>query len=333
MGAGQRAFIPGAYTKESHYEITEDLTHLGFAVVIINGECKELRIPGECTIDLSVYLSCPDPEMLPHEFNKTLATLYISHRLDRFPFAITGYLCIQRGVTFQCAPSAAEGHDGFVFDYGIIPPNRNKAEAYQTMARMFGNTGDFPNYVRPTIYTNDYTFAGVQSQEETAVHLPRIVYEEELECVSIADFERAANLVSKPPVDPATYRIIHSDTEEATLTIAKQLVKDLGHRFSTPQRDEETGHYKTSLNDKSRVRTLDEAISGVPGSYGGKSPVDGSSRAYRYCLPGYKDDQLYIVIPLIDPSITTEQKTLIDSKYADYMVSLLDETVDIITHT
>jgi hypothetical protein len=331
MAAGQRAFIPGAYTKESHYEIADELSKLGFATVIINGECKELRIPDEDTINLADYLSCPDPEMLPPEFNQTLAALYKDHRLARFPFAITGYLCIQRGVTFQCAPADDGAHDGFVFDYGIVPPIRDKAEAYQTMARMFGNTGHFPNYVRPTIYTDEKTFAGVRDQEETAVHLPRIVFEEGLESVDKADFERAAKLVSKPTVDPATYRIVFAGSEEETLKIAKDIAKDLKIRFTTPHRDEATGRFKTSLNDKSRVRSLEEAISGVPRL--SRSYTVSGPGAFRSCIPGYHDDQLYIVILLVGKEITTETIHEIDTNYADYLVPFVsEETSDTIAH-
>lgn len=189
---GKRAFIPGVKTKKSHYEIAELLDKkFGFAVILINGERKELRIPGEDTVDLREYLSCPDPEQLPAEFNQTLAELYIKHKLSRFPLAITGYLCIQRGVTFQCATDFPR-HIGFVFDFGIIPPISDKAEAYQTMARMFGNSGDFPNYVRPTIYSNEKTFAGVHHEEEIAVRLPRIVHDERLDSVGPIEFRRAA---------------------------------------------------------------------------------------------------------------------------------------------
>jgi hypothetical protein len=207
MESGTRCFIPGAYTKESHYEIADELQKLGFAVVVINGECKELRIPDGPTIDLREYLSCPDPEMLPDEFNQTLAELYIAHMLWRFPFAITGYLCIQRGVTFQCAP-IPERHDGFVFTHGIIPPIRDKAEAYQTMARMFGNTGGFSNYVRPVIYADEKTFAGVCDQEETAVYLPRMVFAEGLENVGKEEFKRAATFVAPMP---ESIRVKHAD--------------------------------------------------------------------------------------------------------------------------
>ena len=107
------------------------------------------------------------------------------------PFAITGFLCVERGITFQSAP--AEDHDGFLFDYGIIPPIGDKAEAYQTMARLFGNIGDFPNYKASTIYTTSNMFKKVSQSEETAVNLARLVHEQGSENVGLEHFRMAAN--------------------------------------------------------------------------------------------------------------------------------------------
>lgn len=189
---GARAFIPGDYTTDSHERIAKRLGKMGFAVIILNGIHKELRIPSEEPIDLRPYLTVADPDELPDEFNNTLARMYVENNLARFPLAITGFICVERGITFQCAPVEGE-HNGFLFDYGIIPPIADKAEAYQTMARLFGNVGDFPNYKSCEIYTNSATFKRVQNQEEIAVNLARIVAEEGLGEVGPEHIRNAAN--------------------------------------------------------------------------------------------------------------------------------------------
>ncbi len=186
---GMRAFIPGDYTKQSHEDIAEMLLMLGFAVIILNGTHKELRIPGEDTIDLRPYF---DPDEDPNEFSTTLSCMYMENDLDRYPLAITGFICVERGITFQCPPVEDE-HLGFLFDYGIIPPITDKADAYQTMARLFGNVGDFPDYKPCEIYTNSATFKRVQYQEEIAVNLPRIVSEQNLKNVGDEHFEEATD--------------------------------------------------------------------------------------------------------------------------------------------
>jgi hypothetical protein len=188
---GMRAFIPGDFTQESHEEIAALLVSRGFAVIIINGKNKEVRFPGGKVIDLVPYLTVKDD--IPDEFCETLARICCDpeHGIDDLPLAITGFMCVERGITFQCKPT--DEHNGFLFDYGIIPPIADKAEAYQTMARLFGNIGDFPDYMPSTIYTNSATFKRVENQEEIAVNLARIVAEQGLEEVTAQTFRDAAN--------------------------------------------------------------------------------------------------------------------------------------------
>lgn len=192
MQPGMRAFIPGEWTKQSHEDVCDLLIKHGFAVIIINGSHKELRFPnGEDTLDLKPFLKVSDPDKIPDEFNQTLSRLMIDKKLDRFPFAITGFMCVERGVTFQTGP--VEGvHEGFMFDYGIVPPITNPDEAYQTMARLFGNMGHLNSYKPCKIYSNSLTFDRVRRQEEIAVNLARIVYENNLPFVTKSDVMRAA---------------------------------------------------------------------------------------------------------------------------------------------
>jgi len=193
---GMRAFIPGDASKQSHEAISTLLQENGFAVIILNGTHKELRIPGERVIDLSLYLSVDDDEKTePIEFNTILSRMYVGNRLDRFPLAITGFICVERGITFQCAADST--HNGFLFDYGIIPPIADKAEAYQAMARLFGNIGHFPTYKPCQIYSNSATFKKVRNQEEIAVNLARIMHESGREEATIADVKAAAEYESE----------------------------------------------------------------------------------------------------------------------------------------
>jgi hypothetical protein len=180
---GMRAFIPGEITKESHNLIADFLhKELNFVVIIINGHRKEILIPGGGVIDLHRYLTMGSSGEMPEEFNSQLAKLYKDNEWKRFPMAITGFLCVQRGVTFQCGPK--EGvHDGFVFDYGVIPPIVNKADAYQAMARLFGNVGDFSTYKPVRIYTTSRMIEIVRKQEAVAVNLARMVKEQSIEVV------------------------------------------------------------------------------------------------------------------------------------------------------
>lgn len=192
MKPGMRAFIPGSNSTASHDAIADFLhKECGFVVIIINGQRKEILVPGQQDpIDLRSYLTIQNDET-PQEFNTQLAKLYKENNWSRFPLAITGYMCIQRGVTFQCG-SLDGVHDGFLFDYGIIPPNiKCAAEAYQTMARLFGNIGQIPEYKQVEIFTNAVTFSRVEKQEETARNIARMVAEQGLDFVTKKDIKSA----------------------------------------------------------------------------------------------------------------------------------------------
>jgi hypothetical protein len=189
---GMRAFIPGSNSTASHDAIA-DLLHkeCGFVVIIINGQRKEILVPGKEPIDLTCYLTVQENE-IPQEFNMQLAKLYKENNWSRFPLAITGYMCVQRGVTFQC-DSQKYVHDGFLFDYGIIPPNiKCPAEAYQTMARLFGNIGNIPEYKPVEIFTTERSFTRVEKQEETARNIARIVAEQGLDFVTKKELKAAS---------------------------------------------------------------------------------------------------------------------------------------------
>ena len=197
---GMRAFIPGSNSTASHDAIADFLhKERGFVIIIINGKRKEILVPGKYEpIDLKDYLTVQENK-IPQEFNTLLAKLYKDNNWSRFPLAITGYMCVQRGVTFQCG--TLEGvHDGFLFDYGIIPPNiKCAAEAYQTMARLFGNIGNIPEYKPVEIYTNDRSFTRVEKQEETARNIARMVAEQSLDVVTKKELKSAESPHKRVP--------------------------------------------------------------------------------------------------------------------------------------
>ena len=242
VNPGLKAFIPGNITKVSHEDISDLLIARGFAVLILNGTDKEIRLPnGEPTIDLFEYLTIKDAAKAPPEFASTLVDLYAKYRLDRFPLAITGYMCVERGITFQSSE--------FLFDYAIVAPIRDKAEAYQAMARVFGNVGGFAGYKSATIYSDSKTFMRVRDQEESAVHVARIVHEEGLELVDETILKRAA-LWSEEQIWKLEMNFFDSFQE------AKEFIKKNGG--GTPRQPilEEDGFYHSSTTKKKALLAL-----------------------------------------------------------------------------
>jgi hypothetical protein len=232
--------------KKASHDAIADFLHneLGFVVIIINGERKEILVPGAETIDLRAYLTVSSGEV-PSEFNTQLAKLYTENNWSRFPMAITGFYCVERGVTFQCGPELdpAKGlHDGFLFDYGVIPPIACKAEAYQTMARLFGNVGHLPNYKPVEVYTSSAMLNKVEKQEEIAVNLARMVQEQGLSVVGKADLKAAANFEAESAWD------LHQG-EFGSLAAANDFLRRLGARgnkLETLQKEMKEGFYHSS---------------------------------------------------------------------------------------
>ena len=244
---GMRAFIPGSVAKVTHDAIAEFLhKECGFVVLVVNGERKEILVPGQDSIDMECYFTFENGQV-PTEFNAQLAKLYKENNWSRFPLAVVGFLCIGRGITFQCGPE--EGvHDGFLFDYGIIPPIKSAAEAYQTMARLFGNIGDIAAYKPVEIYANAATFSRVEKKEEIAINIARMAAEQGLEVVTKKHVKAAENFDVESKFD------LHTN-EFTTLADAIKFMRDLGAQGKTEKSLEknEAGFVLSSTSGKKGV--------------------------------------------------------------------------------
>jgi hypothetical protein len=168
---GVRLFAPGDVERATHESIAGFLIELGFAVVIINGLRKELIIPGrEKPIPLAPYVDVETGA--PEEVGKVIAKIYHDNGLSEFPFAITGHLCLGRGITFQ--------NDRFLFTHGILFNISDKANAYQTACRLAGNIKGLPDYAPPMLFTTTKMIEVIMTKENTAIDIARHVAENEL---------------------------------------------------------------------------------------------------------------------------------------------------------
>ena len=167
--AGTRLFCPGNKTKKSHEEMTELLLTHGFNVLLLNGIYKEFRFfDGRPSIEIAELLETD------LEVSKTLNRLYYEHELFNSPFAVTGNLCIGRGITFA---SESEGNE-FLFTHGIIPDVANGDEGYQMVARCCGNIKGYKSYRVPKIFVSERTDALIRVQEDLAVDFASKFFQE-----------------------------------------------------------------------------------------------------------------------------------------------------------
>jgi len=160
MCAETRLFCPGNKAKKSHEEICNELLTNGFNVLLLNGVYKEIRFcDGRPSINIVELLETD------LEVSKTLNQLYFEHELFNSPFAVTGNLCIGRGITFA---SQIDGRE-FLFTHGIIPEVANGDEGYQMVARCCGNIKKYATYQIPKIFVSERTDALIRVQENLAV--------------------------------------------------------------------------------------------------------------------------------------------------------------------
>jgi nitrate reductase NapAB chaperone NapD len=257
---GVRAFIPGNTKKTTHDAIADYLhNEHGFIVIIINGERKEILIPRSEKIDLSCYLRTGKNADTPDEFSTILAKLYKENAWHRFPLAITGFYCIQRGVTFQCPPYEST-HDGFLFDYGILPPVASKPDAYQIMARLFGNIGHSPYYKPVEIYTTTAMLNNVKNQEEMAVNISRIVSERgmEVDIIDKKDLKFAQNPEEFNNFESG-YKVFKTQEEN------EEFAKKFGAKLVSKYKEDEKGFKICSTGD-TKVQSYDDIIKLTRGS-------------------------------------------------------------------
>ena len=159
---GSKWFIPGLNVKKSHEAIKNMCVAKGMAVICVNGDGIVLTLP--VTMEVIKYKK-------DEEFNNKIRDIYHEHELHRFPFVITGYICIGRGITINS--------DDFMLDYAILSHYSNKNEASQIAGRMKGNMKGFANYKQPVIFTTEQFNDIAIEWEHKSRALGRLAFEKE----------------------------------------------------------------------------------------------------------------------------------------------------------
>ena len=224
---GLRLFAPGNIQKITHTEIADFLRTKGYAVMILNGTEKCIIKPDGSKINIADHID----ENKPEEIGKVMTRIYYDNGLDKGLFAITGQLCLGRGLTFQ--------NENFMFGFGIIPPMSDAANAYQCACRMAGNIKKVNGYRQATLVTTMKMKQTILKQEDVAATLARRVYDGEISSeVGEEEFGIAAPKKEEDPnmSIPVVFSIASGDVEflrEATTaqkrTRIQKLLTDNGH--------------------------------------------------------------------------------------------------------
>jgi hypothetical protein len=232
--------------------------------MILNGQRKVIVLPTGKEIKIELTLNSQNPG----ELSAALSSIYVEHNLSQFPFAVTGQICLGRGITFQSKD--------FMFDYGIIPDLKDFAATYQCVARVLGNTKEFPGFENPTIYCSRRTNVICKHLARISENIARLSHEKGLSEISLVDIEELIGRMED-------IRLLTADEKERKLIEKEHLknvrleefatMRDLHNRFkeilkehsnckwsgrspAEPQRDA-AGNYKCSIGKRSEVQTAD----------------------------------------------------------------------------
>jgi len=130
-------FIPGLSIKKSHTSIKDICIKNNMVVCIVNGDGIKIYYPNN---------NCKEYKK-DIEFGIKIKQIYKENKLHEYPFVITGYICISRGITINSSD--------FLMDYAILSQSSSRSETSQIAGRLKGNMKKFKNYKQPTIFTTE----------------------------------------------------------------------------------------------------------------------------------------------------------------------------------
>ena len=217
---GSKWYIPVNRKKYTHYVIRHILLELGFVVFVVNGDGISMMFPSE-----------GNPHFIEEktdELNKQMVKMYNEHNASRFPVAVTGNICVGRGIT-MISPE-------FMFDYAILSNCGNKSESSQIAGRTKGNYKNWDNYKKLTVYTTAKFDDIATVWEEKSRNLAKLAFGKDdtnpsnvttnefkkIGDTSVSDFEYKIFLTDKDAIDEI-FKIFNiklkKSNEKAPLTL------------------------------------------------------------------------------------------------------------------
>lgn len=294
---GARLFAPGEIKVSTHDEIADMLRARNFAVMILNGQRKEIILPDGTKIRISLAANIE----APGELSSKLAELYVQHGLSRFPFAITGQICLGRGITFQ-SPN-------FMFSHGVIPDLKDEAAIYQCVARLLGNTKEFDGFTPPKVFCSYRTNVVCKHLARIAENVARVTYEKGWVDVSMAMVEEIVG--QKPSNKELTpeqkERIAVRKEQEENVRLEEfenmnaliaryREIRKIYSKCKLPTRSptepyKVDGKYKCSIGGRSEVQTVEAIQRFASGMKSWGAGASDSKRGDLICrvYAGYRD--------------------------------------------
>jgi hypothetical protein len=151
---GKNWYVPADREKRNHNLIKTILNGYGFAVFVVNGDGLKLSIP-----QMSHIIEDKNKEL-----NKQILEMCGKFNiLGKFPIAVTGNICVGRGISIMS--------EDFIFEYGIFSSCVKKAEVSQNAGRLKGNIKKWASYKKPVVFTTQRFDTIAQEWEEKSRRL------------------------------------------------------------------------------------------------------------------------------------------------------------------
>lgn len=255
--------IPGNTKTITHDAIAEDLLERGWNGLKLNGKEKALIIHiGKITLDYTEYNKT---KLEPKDVLMNLFKQF--PQLKNAPFFITGLNCIKEGITFQ--------GDGFMFDGAIIPHMNDASDAYQLACRIAGNVKGltlYETHKKPLIITTSRMQKKIIRQENIAIFLPRILYQDGRNIPTEFDKNQAAR--GHVSHDPKGYGYRVFSQFSSYIAYIRKLGRTTHFKYEPNGENEHIGKHTCSVQSsrgaKSQPRYLTEVIDKIDLAYGGK---------------------------------------------------------------
>lgn len=283
---GQSWFIPGDFRKRSHEEIRDKLLRKGFAVILINGDEKSLNMK---MFDKKTKKWIKQKIMIrnlirnPDELSVLCGNIYEEYHLQDTVVAITGNMCISRGITIS-SPK-------MMITHAILPPDiSDKCNAYQLAGRLCGNIRHFENYQQTVVFMTDQIKQNLFKMEQRAMNFAKMAYRQNPE---------ESTILTKVYYNKSFLsRVFHFSYKEFMKGEENKLQKykkkySFSNRSLETRKMDETGRfYLSSVSTKLKILSYDEIIHAI--QYDGYSRLDITEEKCSDYHVGKKISRLYI---------------------------------------
>jgi len=311
-------FLPAEHKKETHNEMQDLMFGLGFNCVIkINATNKEISVLNDHSPDPVIIAfsditkelkGTVDEKFSPsnNEISRWLGRYYSRNNgKDKWSMAITGNLCISRGISIQ-SPECFITHA--IYGPNCASSNKNQ---YQIFARVCGNIREFDKYAEtggPTVYCSKEDFDGTCRMEQFAINLATFSQSNGATGGVVVDKEIMCEMYEATKIQlPKMYRI-YKDEE-----MLKGACREMGYKFNHSSLNSD-GFKETSLNGPKTIVSLQDAIKKVNSGYGTNKGVV-THRVYYPCYRDITDDTTLRYVFLIRQNTDPKRIQVLDSKY------------------